>query len=119
KKADEAFHKIANSMLKNQFGGEVPIRSVVTKDSKESEHIQIADFLLGAVMSAFQGKASSPAKLKVAENIASYLGWDTLLHDTKPHERKFNIWYFHDPTKGPREVETKEVKLKYPLPKRT
>ncbi|HHF3223368.1 TPA: DUF3800 domain-containing protein, partial [Vibrio diabolicus] len=119
KKADEAFHKIANSMLKNQFGGEVPIRSVVTKDSKESEQIQIADFLLGAVMSAFQGKASSPAKLKVAENIASYLGWDTLLHDTKPHERKFNIWYFHDPTKGPREVETKEVKLKYPLPKRT
>ncbi|MDG2784024.1 DUF3800 domain-containing protein [Vibrio parahaemolyticus] len=106
-------------MLKNQFGGEVPIRSVVTKDSKESEHIQIADFLLGAVMSAFQGKASSPAKLKVAENIASYLGWDTLLHDTEPHERKFNIWYFHDPTKGPREVETKEVKLKYPLPKRT
>jgi len=41
------------------------------------------------------------------------------LHDTKPHERKFSIWYFHDPTKGAREVETKEVKLKYPLPKRT
>lgn len=119
KKADEAFHKIANSMLKDQFGGVVPIRSVVTKDSKESENIQIADFLLGAVMSAFQGQASSPAKLKVATNIAGYLGWDSLQYDTKPTERKFNIWYFFDPSKGIREVETKEVHLKYPLPKRT
>ncbi|MBY5922012.1 DUF3800 domain-containing protein [Ferrimonas balearica] len=119
KKADEAFHKIANSMLKNEFNGNVPIRAVVTKDSKESEQIQIADFLLGSVMSAFQGKASSPAKLKVASNVASHLGWESLRHDTRPNERKFNIWYFHDPTKGPREIQTKDVRLKYPLPERT
>lgn len=119
KKADEAFHIIANRMLRRQFNGEEPIKSVVEKDSKESENIQISDFLLGAVMSAFQGDASSPAKLKVAEKIAKHLGWDSLGHDTKPHERKFNIWYFYDPTKGPREVETKDVLLKYPLPSRT
>jgi hypothetical protein len=92
------------------------IKAVVTKDSKESKHIQIADFLLGAVMSAFQGKASSEAKLAVATTIASYLGWDTLKHDTWSTERKFNIWYFHDPTRGAREIKTHGVKLKYPLP---
>ncbi|KPZ70095.1 DUF3800 domain-containing protein [Shewanella intestini] len=118
KKADEAFHKIANSMLKKEFGGSALIKTVVTKDSKESEHIQIADFLLGAVMSAFQGKASSPAKLAVATNIALYLGWKDLKHDTWGTERKFNIWYFFDPRAGEREVTTENVKLKYPLPKR-
>jgi hypothetical protein len=119
KKADEAFHIIANRMLRRQFRGEEPIKSVVEKDSKESENIQISDFLLGAVMSAFQGDATSPAKLKVAEKIAKHLGWGSLGHDTKPNERKFNIWYFYDPTKGPREVETKDVLLKYPLPNRS
>lgn len=115
-KADEAFHKIANSVLKKEFGGEALIKSVVTKDSKDSEHIQIADFLLGAVMSAYQGKASSPAKLAVANNIASYLSWDSLQHDTWGTERKFNIWYFHDKRNAQREIETKAVVLKYPLP---
>lgn len=119
KKADEAFHKIANSMLMKELGGPARIRAVVTKDSKESEQIQIADFLLGAVMSAFQGKASSEAKLAVAQNIATYLGWEDLHHDTWQQERKFNIWYFHDPTKGPREIETKPVKLRYALPSKT
>lgn len=119
KKADEAFHKIANSMLKKELGGEALIKSVVTKDSKNSEHIQIADFLLGAVMSAFQGKASSPAKLAVANNIASYLGWDHLKHDTWNSERKFNIWYFFDRRYGEREISTEKVMLKYPLPFRT
>ncbi len=114
-KADEAFHIIANRMLKSTFG-EAPIRSVITKDSKDSEHIQIADFLLGAVMSGFQKRASSPAKINVARFIASYLGWTDLSYDTKPSERKFNIWYFYDPTKGPREIETKDVSLKYKLP---
>lgn len=115
RKADEAFHIIANRMLKKVYG-DAPIHSVVTKNSKDSEHIQIADFLLGAVMSGFQGKTLSPAKLSVSRFIASYLGWESLSHDTKPSERKFNIWYFHDPTKGAREIETQSVSLKYKLP---
>ncbi|PHS25000.1 MAG: hypothetical protein COA83_06750 [Methylophaga sp.] len=114
-KADEAFHVIANNQIYKELAAKDVIKAVVTKDSKESEHIQIADFLLGAVMSAFQGKASSEAKLAVATNIASYLGWDTLKHDTWSTERKFNIWYFHDPTIGKREIQTHSVKLKYPL----
>ena len=69
-------------------------------------------------MSGFQGKASSPAKLNISRFIASYLGWDDLTYDTKPTERKFNIWYFYDPTKGSREIEIKAVTLKYQLPTR-
>ncbi len=64
KKADEEFHVIANNILKGKFGRADIITSVVTKDSRNSENIQISDFLLGAVMCAYQGKATSEAKLK-------------------------------------------------------
>lgn len=118
KKADEAFHVICNNRLAKRHGKKNIISTVVTKDSKSSEHIQIADFLLGSVMCAYQGKASSEAKLAVSNNVASYLGWDTMFHDTWNNERKFNIWTFHDPTRGSRRVETKAVNLKYKLPDR-
>lgn len=118
KKADEEFHVIANNVLNIKFGRQGIISSVVTKDSKASENIQIADFFLGAVMCAYQGKASSEAKLKVSNNVASYLGWPHLQHDTWHTERKFNIWYFYDKTRGPRDIETRPVRLKYPLPKK-
>lgn len=115
-KADEAFHKIANSILKQELGGKNLIQNVVTKDSKSSQQIQLADFLLGAVMSAFQGKVTSDRKRAMAEHIASYLGWDSLKHDTWNHERKFNIWYFHDMRRKKREIQTRGVDLRYPLP---
>lgn len=69
-------------------------------------------------MSAYQGKISSEAKVALAEKIAENLGWDTLTYDTWPTERKFNIWFFYDKTRGFREIETKPVKLKNPLPER-
>lgn len=115
KKADEAFQKIANNGLKRELGDQSLIKTVVTKDSKDSEQIQLADFLLGAVMSSFQGKSTSLNKKKMAEFIASYLGWQSLDHDTWHIERKFNIWYFYDKRTQQREVETMNVELKYPL----
>lgn len=115
-KADEAFHTIANNILKQDLGGDALIQTVVTKDSKNSQQIQLADFLLGAVMSAFQGKVTSDRKRDMANHVASYLGWDSLKHDTWNNERKFNIWYFHDVRRDMREIHTKNVKLKYPLP---
>ncbi|MDU4154995.1 MAG: DUF3800 domain-containing protein [Enterobacteriaceae bacterium] len=118
KKADEAFHVIANNMLRIQHGAKNLITSVVTKDSKSSENIQISDFFLGAIMSAYQGKISSDAKVILANKIAENLGWDALAYDTWPKERKFNIWLFYDKTRGIRDIETKEVKLKNPLPVR-
>lgn len=116
KKADEEFHVIANNVLNRQHGRKDIINAVVTKDSKASENIQIADFFLGAVMSAYQGKASSEAKIQISNLVASYLGWQHLQNDTWSTERKFNIWYFYDKTRGLRDIETKSVKLKYPLP---
>ena len=95
KKADEAFEVITNHTLAKRFGRRDIIKSVVTKDSKSSEHIQIAD----------------------ANKVASYLGWDSLMYDTWPKERKFNIWLFFDRSKGPRDILTRDVNLKYELPK--
>ncbi|MCW6283422.1 hypothetical protein MGT24_28190, partial [Klebsiella pneumoniae] len=66
---------------------------------------------------AYQGKATSEAKLAVANKVASYLGWDSLMHDTWPSERKFNIWFFFDRSKGPRDILTRDVNLTYELPK--
>jgi len=99
-KADEEFHKIANNEVRLKPGVEAPIKSVVTKDSKESEQIQISDLLLGAVMSSWQGKASSEKKLRLQKLLSQYLGWNDLVSDTRAHERKFNVWYFYDPTMG-------------------
>lgn len=70
KKADEAFHGIANNMLFLQYGMKNLITSVVTKNSKSSENIQVSDLFLGAIMSAYQGKISSEAKSNLAEKIA-------------------------------------------------
>ncbi|WP_024529203.1 DUF3800 domain-containing protein [Serratia fonticola] len=118
KKADEEFHVIANNILKRKYGRPEIISTVVTKDSKSSENIQLSDFFLGAVMCAYQGKASSEAKIQVSNMVASYLGWNHLQHDTWHTERKFNIWYFYDKTKGVRDIETKPVRLKHPLQKK-
>lgn len=68
-------------------------------------------------MCAYQGKATSEVKLAVADKVASYLGWDSLKHDTWPSERKFNIWLFFDRSKGPRDIMTRDVNLTYELPK--
>ncbi|MCC8368239.1 DUF3800 domain-containing protein [Xenorhabdus sp. PB61.4] len=118
KKADEAFHVIANNTLLKQFGRKNIISSVVTKDSKVSENIQISDFFLGAIMSSYQKKISSDTKIQLVEKIAGHLGWKTLCHDTWPKERKFNIWFFYDKTLGSRDIETRNVQLSVPLPVR-
>ena len=75
------------------------------------------NLLLGAVMSAWEGDASSEAKLDIQTWIAHHVGWHDLLSGTRKTERKFNVWMFYDPTKGPRRVLTREVSLRYPLPR--
>lgn len=117
KKSDEKFNVIANRMINKKIGKKNLIKSVLVKDSKSSFNIQIADLFLGAVMSAYQNKATAERKLDLMKLVASYIGWDNLRHDTYNSERKFNIWYFYDKTENiPREIVTLPVKLKYPLP---
>lgn len=115
-KADEAAFKIVGNTLKKELDV-APLKSLITRDSKQTRGIQLADVLLGATMSDWQEKASAPHKLSVKQKIAEHLGWPDLKADTKPHEWKFNIWYFYDPSpRMPREIETRDVKLLVPMP---
>ena len=116
KKADEVTFKIAGAQLQNELGL-CPLKTLFTRDSKSTLGIQLADFLLGAAMSDWQADATAAAKKKVRIALASYLGWPDLRADTKPHEWKFNIWHFFDPTTGEgREPETRSLNLKIPMP---
>lgn len=69
-------------------------------------------------MSGYQGKITSEVKSALSNEVARQLGWESLNHDTRPKERKFNIWLFYDKTLKGRDIETKQVTLLAPLPPR-
>ena len=116
KKADEAAEVIARNTLRQMFtDSAVEVESLITRDSKDTPTIQLCDLLLGSVMEAWQGNARRQEKRDVAQHVALHLGWGDLRSDTFSTERKFNIWYFFD-GQGSRPVETRTVRLKYPLP---
>lgn len=115
-KADEAAEVICNNALAKVFNGRRPVDRVVTHGSHNTPSIQLCDLLLGAVMSSLEGDATSEAKLDLQTWIAHHLGWPDLLSDTSKYEKKFNVWMFYDPTLGPRQVQTRPVVLRYPLP---
>jgi hypothetical protein len=117
-KADEAAEVIANNVLKAALGEVRPVDKVITRDSKDTPSIQLCDFLLGAVMDAWQEDATARDKKRLQRLIALHLGWPDLRADTLPEERKFNIWYFYDQRRGEREPATRNVRLVYPLPPR-
>ena len=113
-KADEALQTVSTNIIQKlyRYGrpGHEPVQ-VRTQDSKERAAIQICDVLLGAITASYNGKVrdSSP-KSEVCTRIAEHLGWPDLRADTKPYERKFNIWNFHDPARDVvRRIETREV----------
>jgi hypothetical protein len=116
-KADEVVEIISNHVITKLCGREFPVEAVSTRDSKTTPSIQMCDVLLGAVMDGWQGESSTEAKTQLETFIASHLGWTDLHADTHPSERKLNVWVFYDPTRGPRRASTREVVLKYPLPK--
>jgi hypothetical protein len=115
RKAHEAVEVIANNVLFQDFQEKKLVESVLVRDSKETPTIQLCDLLLGAVMEAWQQDAEKPEKDEIKLFIASHVGWDDLRSATFPTERKFNIWYFHDPTLGEREVRARPTRLKYPF----
>ncbi len=115
-KADEEVEVIANNVLAQVFGKARPVDKVLTHDSHDTPSIMLCDVLLGAVMDAWQQKAESRAKQDLAKWIAKHLGWEDLHSDTQVSERKFNVWVFYDPTRGPRKIATRRVRLLHPLP---
>lgn len=118
RKADEVVEIVTNRVLAKVFGKVRPVDKVRTRDSKHTASIQLCDILLGAVLDAWQRSASSAAKHTISQLIAEHLGWPDLRSDTKPTERKFNIWHLYDKACGPRRITTRDVHLKYPLPRR-
>jgi hypothetical protein len=118
-KADEAMHAIINNQLRRAIGFKA-LDKLVMRDSRETDGIQVADTLLGAVVTAWNEEDSGPAKKAVRDCVAEHLGWRHLRADTKPWEWKFNVWYFHDPRDGrPREAHTWYVNLKHEMPRLT
>jgi len=117
-KADEATEVICNNALAKVFAGKRPVDKVLTRNSRDTPSIQLCDLLLGATIGAWEGDASADAKLALQALIAEHLGWPNLRADTFRGQRKFNVWMFYDPTKGPRKAQSREVVLRYPLPRR-
>jgi hypothetical protein len=117
-KADEVVEIVSNHVLRKV----APNRSspvvdgVIEHDSKETPGIQLCDVLLGAVAATWQKENLAGAKLELQQLIAHHLGWEDLRSDTRPAERKFNIWMFYDPLRQSRRVATREVALRYPVP---
>lgn len=115
-KADEAAEKIVGHSLERSLGAS-PLRRIATKDSRETPGIQLADLLLGAVVTAWNKETSGAAKTRMRTLVAKHLGWSELRGDTRPEEWKFNIWNFWDPTeKRSREINTQPVRHLFPTP---
>lgn len=116
-KADEAMEVISNHVLNRGFRKISPVSSVITRDSKDRPTIQLCDLLLGAVMETWHRRVLNVTKQAIRSEIARHLGWKDLDADTHEAERKFNIWYFHDPVRETRrKVRTRQVELLYPFP---
>jgi hypothetical protein len=96
------------------------IDSVIECDSEEYDGIQLCDLILGAVIDTWNESTTSSHKAELKRHIAGYVGWPDLKSDTRPSERKFNIWWLTDQIKpgDTRPVETRNVSLRYPLPPR-
>jgi len=71
-KADEVAFKIAGAQLRNELSLS-PLKTLFTRDSKLTDGIQVADFLLGAAMAAWQQESTAEAKDRVRTALASYL----------------------------------------------
>jgi hypothetical protein len=114
-KAHEVVEIVTNNVLNRDFGKLQPVDKVIEHESHDSPSIQLCDLLLGAVMAAWQEQVKAPAKLELQRWIAEHLGWTDLRADTWDAEKKFNIWFFYDPTLGPRDVKSRKVRLKYSI----
>ena len=121
-KANEAIQVIANRSVQKaaSLGGLArsvgPIDAVQECDSKDQFGIQLCDLMLGAVIDAWNCASSAAHKEHLKSHIAAHLGWPDLRSDTRPQERKFNIWWLTDQHKVERPVKTRDVKLRKPLP---
>lgn len=117
-KAGEVVEIVSNHVLKKLVGpnrASPIVDGVIEHDSKDTPSIQLCDVLLGAVAATWQRKPATGPKLELQTFIAEHLGWGDLRSDTRPTDRKFNVWIF-DPTPYARRIQTRDVVLKYSIP---
>lgn len=117
-KAAEVVEIVSNHVLVRGPGlkdGPV-VDGVIEHDSRDTPTIQLCDVLLGAVAATWQKEKTAGAKLELQQFIAHHLGWPDLRSDTRPRDRKFNIWMFYDPTRQVRRIATRDVVLRYRIP---
>jgi len=117
-KADEVVESVSNHVLKKvvpEYWTRPVVDGVIEHDSKDTFSIQLCDVLLGAVAATWQKEPVTGAKLQLQQFIAAHLGWPDLWSDTRPWERKFNIWMFHERGRQIRQVATREVVLRFPI----
>jgi hypothetical protein len=113
---DEKAGEITNAQLRQALG-HAPIRTMLTRNSRESAGVQIADFLLGAVLASWNERvADDGPKAGVLRHVAKHLGWEDLQANTRPLEWKFNVWYQHEPEENlPGSVRTRDCNYLFPV----
>jgi hypothetical protein len=75
-----------------------PFVSIIPRDSKKTDIIQIADIILGAIGFQKNGydllSGSKPSKKELCEYIAQKAGLKNLVENTPFHNERFTIWNF-------------------------
>ncbi|MFQ5409045.1 MAG: DUF3800 domain-containing protein [Anaerolineales bacterium] len=75
------------------------MRNIQATDSKDSDLIQIADVLMGAIGYEMNGAhtrtGAKRSKVLLAEHIAQKAGLVNLQQQTARSQKHFSIWHFH------------------------
>ena len=122
-RTDEKLHRIINAMAQRQLGFAPIISTQTVQSSKASAGVQLADLLLGAVMSAWQPRntATSMPKRALQGFVAAHIGWPDLRSDTLPMSRdplawKFNIWLFCGHPDNREEKTDRKLRFRFEVP---
>lgn len=91
---------ILNNGLRKKYGFSVaPVRNIQPIDSKDSDLVQVADILMGAIGYEMNGAhtrtGAKTSKVALAEYIARKAGLLNLQQPTPRSRREFSIWHFH------------------------
>ena len=95
-----ALRAILNHGLRKKYHfAHFPVRDIQPKNSKDSDLIQVADILMGAIGYEMNGAhtrtGAKRAKVLLAEYIAQKAGVLNLQQPTPRSFRHFSIWHFH------------------------
>lgn len=74
-----------------------PTQPLSVRAARTIDGVELVELLTGLVVSAWERRAMSKDKKRVADRVAENLGWGDLAADTVAREWKFNIWFVRDP----------------------